>query len=105
MRVRVFLERAFVYRPRTKEFLIGHPLLILGFGLYIWGEERLGLACIVPGTIGQISLLNTFAHVHSPLAGSISLFFLGTDIGSRYGRRTSLCGPFGAGPKEAGLGG
>src|SRR5690606_25913860 len=25
MRVRVFLERAFVYRPRTKEFLIGHP--------------------------------------------------------------------------------
>jgi len=85
MRVRVFLERAFVYRPRTKEFLIGHPLLILGFGLYIWGEERLGLACIVPGTIGQISLLNTFAHVHSPLAGSISRSFWGLILGAGMG--------------------
>ncbi|NLY30828.1 MAG: hypothetical protein GX047_09425 [Firmicutes bacterium] len=85
MRVREFLEQTFPYRPRTKELLIGHPLLILGFGLYVWGDERLGLACVVPGTIGQISLLNTFAHIHSPLAASISRSFWGLILGACLG--------------------
>jgi hypothetical protein len=85
IRAREFLEQAFQYRPRTKELLIGHPLLILGFGLYAWGDERLGLAAVVPGAIGQISLLNTFAHIHSPLAASIIRSFWGLVLGACLG--------------------
>ncbi|NLA58408.1 MAG: hypothetical protein GX855_05865 [Firmicutes bacterium] len=85
VRVREFLEQTLNYRPRTKEFLIGHPLLIVGLGLYFSGDERLGLAFVVPGTIGQISLLNTFAHIHSPLTASVLRSFWGLVLGACLG--------------------
>jgi len=55
-------------RPRTKEFLIGHPftLLILYFGL-----SKKNWFLILPAIIGQVSLVNTYAHIHTPLLISI----------------------------------
>lgn len=85
MRLRELLEKFFPFRPRTKEFLIGHPLLILGFGLYGWEWQRAGLVGIVLGTIGQISILNTFTHIHSPLLASISRSVWGLLLGSGLG--------------------
>ncbi|MCW3050998.1 MAG: hypothetical protein JWN14_168, partial [Chthonomonadales bacterium] len=29
--------------------------------------RRLGLPCLVFGSLGQVSLLNTFCHIHTPL--------------------------------------
>jgi hypothetical protein len=65
------LERFMGVRPRLKEFLIGHPLLI--YGLYlkekIRGEKNFfwdGRLFILLGMIGQISILNTFTHFHAP---------------------------------------
>lgn len=85
VQLREFLEVLFPFRPRTKEFVIGHPLLILGVGLYGWGLQRLGLIGAVAGTIGQISLLNTFTHVHSPLIASLSRSLWGLLLGALLG--------------------
>lgn len=61
--LREFLEKVLVVRPRTKEFLIGHP------ALYILLRERRGKAAwLMPvAVIGQLSMVNTFSHIHTPL--------------------------------------
>ena len=61
------LEQAFVARPRTKEVLLGHPALVAGLALRTRGESRLSGALLALGSIGQVSILNTFAHAHMPL--------------------------------------
>ena len=85
LRLREALEELFLFRPRTKEFVIGHPLLILGLGLYGWGWHNAGLLGVVFGTIGQISLLNTFAHIHSPLQACLSRSAWGLSLGAIIG--------------------
>lgn len=76
------LENLLVVRPRTKEFLIGHPLLWLALR---WSAPAAGHAgsavaarllpwapwLFVAGAIGQLSMVNTFTHIHSPLAISL----------------------------------
>jgi hypothetical protein len=69
LRTRTLLERLFVARPRFKEFLVGHPLLLL-YGA--WGSLGGGLLRYRPfllffGLVGQVSILNSFAHAHTPL--------------------------------------
>jgi len=69
-RVREALENVLYARPRFKEFLLGHPLLLL------WGAygRRLGDYAVVVltlGMIGQVSIINSFAHLHSPLLLSL----------------------------------
>lgn len=68
--VRGALEGALQARPRFKEFLLGHPLLLL------WGAQggRLrdyGIVVLSLGMIGQVSIINTFAHLHAPLLLSL----------------------------------
>jgi len=66
--IREFFEEVFIARPRTKEFLIGHPFLI--FGLYFYTEAKnnieklLSILFISIGFIGQTSMINTFCHIH-----------------------------------------
>jgi len=74
--LRDFLEKSLGVRPRFKEFLFGHPALILG--LYLLGSNngpkkffRDGRFFICLGMIGQISIINTFFHFHSPLDAGI----------------------------------
>ncbi|WP_163969566.1 DUF5693 family protein [Oceanobacillus halotolerans] len=68
--VRQKLEEYLYVRPRTKEFLIGFPLYMLGLYLIpiknIWGKLLLIL-----GSIGFLSIVNTFTHLHIPLYISI----------------------------------
>ncbi len=67
--VRNTLERWLIARPRFKEFLFGHPLLILGLSRFrIDPSGWLPRALIILGFVGQISIMNTFCHLHSPLA-------------------------------------
>ena len=68
---RAILDRILPVRPRTKEFLVGHPLFILGIAWWWRGRRRLGLPCLVFGSLGQVSLLNTFCHIHTPLVISV----------------------------------
>jgi hypothetical protein len=62
--LRQALENLFVARPRTKEFLIGQPLLFIGF--YYRKPWLIWL-----GMIGQVSIINTFLHAHSPVSLSM----------------------------------
>lgn len=59
------LENLFVARPRFKEFLIGHPALVL------WNRHDtsrlVALALLALGALGQASVINTFVHLHTPL--------------------------------------
>lgn len=71
MRFRDLLERFLFVRPRTKEFLLGHPILFLGIAMAWLGKPRWRLPCLLIGMVGQVSTFNTFCHIHTPL--SISL--------------------------------
>jgi len=65
---RSFMDSVMNVRPRTKEFMFGHPLMLVamyfGFGKNLWPIAVLGM-------IGQVSLVNTFEHLHTPLLVSV----------------------------------
>ncbi len=73
------LEQLFVVRPRTKE-LLGHPLLVLFFLSMPW-RNRLSLLLVLGGVLGQVSILNTFCHLHTPLALTLERVGLGLGLG------------------------
>jgi len=75
---RQFLRDVLAVRPRTKEFLIGHPLLLLSIYL---GYNKRYLLLWVGGAIGQVSLINTLAHIHTPLIFSFTRIFHGLWLG------------------------
>ncbi|NLJ83822.1 MAG: hypothetical protein GX336_02800 [Halanaerobiaceae bacterium] len=83
---RDLLEKILYIRPRFKEFLIGHPLLILALGLR--GRFRAKLyfyPFIILASIGQINILNTFSHAHTPLLVSLIRTFHGIWLGMLIG--------------------
>src|SRR3989339_242505 len=68
---RLFLEKVLVIRPRTKEFLIGYPLLIISAFLFLKGKIKWLPILLAIGTIGPVSLLNTYCHIHTPIVISM----------------------------------
>lgn len=62
--IRSWLDNVLFVRPRTKEFLLGQPFLML---LCFVGYRQGYLPFLLIATIGQVSLVNTFAHIHTPL--------------------------------------
>ncbi len=62
------LDRILGVRPRTKEFIIGYPLMI---ALFYYGKQEKLLPLFAISMIGQISLVNTYAHVHTPIIMSL----------------------------------
>lgn len=76
------LEDLLYVRPRFKAFLIGHPIFIIG--LYYRKKIRsffLMVPIIILSVIGQITILNTFAHIHIPLKISLFRVFHGIWLG------------------------
>jgi len=63
--VRRGLEEIFPVRPRFKSFLVGHPLLLVGITRTLHRAKVSWLAVI--GLIGPINVINTFAHLHTPV--------------------------------------
>ena len=68
---RTLLDKILVVRPRTKEFMIGHPAMLMGIGLLLTRRRNWGLPLVGLGILGQVSLLNTFCHIHTPLTVSL----------------------------------
>ena len=66
LKARAVLDRIMPVRPRTKEFLIGHPAFILGMCWWLRGRRKIAIPAFVIGSLGQVSLLNTFCHIHTP---------------------------------------
>lgn len=76
---RTWLETTFGVRPRFKEFIIGHPFMLLG--LFLALRYRASWFLIVIGTFGQLSMVSTFTHLHSPLTISALRTLLGLGFG------------------------
>lgn len=95
IRLRGILDAVLYTRPRTKEFLIGHPALVLG--LYLWlvsarrfGNEKhtmevAGAALLSVGAIGQTSIVNTLCHLHTPVVLSLARIATGLAVGLAFG--------------------
>jgi hypothetical protein len=98
MRFRAVLDRVLYVRPRTKEFLVGHPALLL---LLLWSSVQARAKAAAPprwflsrsalvlfilvGGIGQVSLVNTFCHIHTPLRISLIRILNGLWVGALLG--------------------
>lgn len=90
LEVRGFLDNVLFVRPRTKEFLVGHPALYLAIGLLAFLKERPAdreklaawtVLALMVGSIGQTSVVNTLCHLHIPLALSLARIFIGLGLG------------------------
>ncbi|MGL5206145.1 MAG: DUF5693 family protein [Acidaminococcaceae bacterium] len=86
VKLRLFLEEMMLARPREKEFLVGHPAFYLAaFAVYNKYPRLLSVAFILAATIGQGSLVQTFAHMRTPIIMSyiraIDGYLLGAAIG------------------------
>ncbi len=75
------LEVLLVARPRFKEFLIGHPGFFLFAALAAQRLRGAQTLALLLGLLGQISLFNTFMHLHRP----VGLSLLGTAYGAGLG--------------------
>jgi len=85
LRLRALLENLMNVRPRTKEFLIGHPALVLALTLLIRDRRAWLPLAMLLGAIGQVSVVNTFCHLHSPLAVSLLRVAWGAGLGIALG--------------------
>src|SRR5690606_27863955 len=79
MIIRRWLESTTGVRPRFKEFTLGHPPLLLG--LFLALRYRASWLLIIIGTLGQLTMVSTFTHLHSPLIISIIRTALGLGLG------------------------
>lgn len=80
---RALLENTIGIRPRNKEFLFAHPLFILGAYLAL-KHKPCALYILALGVIGQASLVDTFAHLHTPLHITIIRVIYGLVLGSLF---------------------
>lgn len=67
LRLREILEYTWKVRPRTKEILIGYPMLML---LVNFRKSKNNILKFILGfgmTIGSISVINSFCHVFTPI--------------------------------------
>lgn len=79
MALRTFLENTVNIRPRNKEFLLAHPLFILG--AFMAYKYRNAAFIMIIAVIGQLSMVDTFAHIHSPVLISLVRGLLGLGLG------------------------
>ena len=91
LRFRALLDRVLGVRPRTKEFLLGHPALMLALGMAALPKWRKwALPVMLLGVIGQVGMLNSFCHLHSPLKLTALRTFHGLWMGGLLGL-VALC--------------
>ena len=86
LKVRSLLDKYLLVRPRTKEFLLGHPALLLGLACSASGRfPQWALPLLIIGSIGQSSLMDTFCHLHTPLLISGLRGLIGWVLGAVFG--------------------
>ena len=86
LKMRAMLEQLMYARPRTKEFMIGHPAFFVAAYAAYYKAPRLWQMILVAGAvIGQGSLVQTFAHMRTPVIMSyiraLDGYWLGALIG------------------------
>ena len=71
MLVRARLETLLAARPRTKEFALGFPLFLLSMTAAGFRQRNLAVLLLIGAGIGQVDVLNTFCHAHTPFLLSL----------------------------------
>ena len=86
LRFRAFLEQAFYARPRSKELLIGHPAFMLAaMAWYRKWPTMIFFVLVIVATIGQGSMVETFAHMRTPIYMSFMRGIGGIVLGAGLG--------------------
>ena len=68
IKIRAMLEQMFYARPRSKEIFFGHPAFMLAFAAFLKKfPNMICFALIMAATIGQSSMVETFAHMRTPI--------------------------------------
>ena len=80
-KIRIFLEKTLIARPRNKEFLIGYPALFLAMGMNFLKIRDFKIPVIIVGMVGPVTLINTFCHIHTPFLFSLLRTFNGIWLG------------------------
>jgi hypothetical protein len=80
-KIRIFLEKTLIARPRNKEFLIGYPALLLAMSMDYLKITEFKIPLIIIGVIGPVTLINTFCHIHTPFLFSMLRTFNGIWLG------------------------
>jgi hypothetical protein len=93
LKLRYLLDVILFVRPRTKEFLIGHPFLIVGIAALIYFRNHpqadkwkgwIALLLML-GAVGQTSIVNTMCHIHTPMVLSLARIGVGWVAGGIIG--------------------
>lgn len=90
MSLRTTLEQWLIARPRTKEFLIGHPLFLGGIVAATTDRRMLAMFLLLGGAIGQMDVFNTYCHAHTPVLLSLLRTFNGLWLGLLIGLASIL---------------
>lgn len=92
LKLRAFLEQILYARPRGKEFLIGHPAFLLAvMAIYRQWPRLTQYLLIVGATIAQGSLVETFAHIRTPIFMSTIRGLDGMVLGAAIGAIAVIC--------------
>ena len=88
------LEQFLYVRPRTKEFLLGHPALWIALGMYFryvvpnpattekaMRMRNWTILAFALGAVGQTDIVNTLCHLHIPVLLSVERVTLGIVLG------------------------
>lgn len=68
IKIRAMLEQLFYARPRSKEIFFGHPAFILAIGAFLKKfPKMICFILVLAATIGQSSMVETFAHMRTPI--------------------------------------
>lgn len=86
LKFRAFLEHLMYARPRSKELLIGHPAFMLA-AMAWWRQwpTMVLFVLVIVATIGQGSMVETFAHMRSPIFMSFVRGLGGIGLGAVIG--------------------
>lgn len=82
---RKILEEIMIVRPRTKEFLIGYPAIIIAAVYYLRGGSKWLWLLLAAGVLAPISMINSFCHIHTPLFFSVVRSAVGMVLGMGIG--------------------
>lgn len=78
IKMRQILTNVLGVRPRTKEFLIGYPVFMI---ITYYGYRKFHWPLLILATMGPISLVNTYTHLHTPVVISLIRSVYGLIIG------------------------
>ena len=68
IKIRATLEQLFYARPRSKEIFFGHPAFILAISAFLKKfPKMICFVLVIAATVGQSSMVETFAHMRTPI--------------------------------------